>query len=438
MASFYQNALCLCNTSDYEGFPNTSFWKAWSHGLGFPIVSMFDPDSPAGGSEHWASKLPDAASMGAHHSCTDRRSIKWAEISRNGRHYFNENHRVENVLPRFKAVFAEVAARQNRSPKAPWNFLVTGGAGFIGSHLCERLLTEGHAVWTLDDLNDFYSLRIKERNLADIKALGRPFTFIRGDITDAPTVENLFGQIKFDQVIHLAARAGVRPSLEQPALYQRVNVEGTVNLLEAARKHGVKKMTIASSSSVYGVNAKVPFAETDPIFSAISPYAASKLACEALGHVYHHIYGMDIAMLRFFTVYGPRQRPDLAIHKFARLIEAGKPIPVFGDGSTARDYTFVSDTLDGIMACTRKEIGFEIFNLGESQTVTLASLIELLEKAVGKKAVIDRQSAAPGDVPITYADISKAQKGLGYHPSVKIEQGIPKFVEWFRQSRERI
>jgi UDP-glucuronate 4-epimerase len=202
-------------------------------------------------------------------------------------------------------------------------------------------------------------------------------------------------------------------------------------LLEAARVAGVNKVTIASSSSVYGVNAKVPFSENDPIFSAISPYAASKLACEALGHVYHHVYGMDVAMLRFFTVYGPRQRPDLAIHKFAQLISRGKPIPVFGDGSTARDYTYVTDTVDGVIACTQQEFGYEIFNLGESQTVKLSYLIELLEKSLGKKAVIDRQPPQPGDVPITYANIDKARARLGYNPKVKIEEGIPRFVEWF-------
>jgi UDP-glucuronate 4-epimerase len=247
-------------------------------------------------------------------------------------------------------------------------------------------------------------------------------------------VEDLFGSVKFDQVIHLAARAGVRPSLAEPALYQRVNVEGTVNVLEAARRYGVKKITIASSSSVYGVNAKVPFNEADPIFSAISPYAASKLACEALGHVYHHVYGLDVVMLRFFTVYGPRQRPDLAIHKFARLIHAGKPIPVFGDGRTARDYTFITDILEGVLACTRKEFGFAIFNLGESQTVTLSQLIELLEKAIGRKAVLDRQPPQPGDVPITFADITKARAQLDYQPRVKIADGIPLFVDWFRKN----
>jgi len=311
------------------------------------------------------------------------------------------------------------------------NFLVTGGAGFIGSHVGERLLKIGHAVWVLDDLNDFYDPQIKRRNLRDIESLGRRFEFVQADLTDRAAVDGLFAEATFDQIIHLAARAGVRPSLEQPALYQRVNVEGTVNLLEAARRQGCKKITIASSSSVYGVNAKVPFAESDPIFSAISPYAASKLACEALGHTYHHVYGMDVVMLRFFTAYGPRQRPDLAIHKFTSLINAGKPIPVFGDGSTARDYTYVSDIVDGVIAATEKQFGFEIINLGESQTVMLRRLIELIELALRKKAVLDRMPLQPGDVPITYADISKARAKLGYNPRVNIEAGIPLFVDWF-------
>lgn len=316
----------------------------------------------------------------------------------------------------------------------PVNFLVTGGAGFIGSNLCERLLHEGHSVWAFDDLNSFYDVSIKQRNIREIQSLAKLFTFVHGDITDRAALADLFRETKFDQIIHLAARAGVRPSLLEPALYQRVNVEGAVNLLEAARLHGVKKITIASSSSVYGVNAKVPFSETDPVTSAISPYAASKLACESLGHVYHHVYGMDVAMLRFFTVYGPRQRPDLAIHKFARLIHDGKRIPVFGDGSTARDYTYISDTIDGVLACTKKEFGYEIFNLGESQTVSLSRLIELLENALGKKAIIDRKPLQPGDVPITFADVSKAKKVLGYNPRVKIEEGISRFVEWFRRT----
>lgn len=318
------------------------------------------------------------------------------------------------------------------------NFLVTGGAGFIGSHLCERLLQSGHAVWALDDLNAFYDPLIKRRNLSEIAALGSSFVFIEGDVSHRPCLDALFQNTHFDQVIHLAARAGVRPSLEEPALYQRVNVEGTVNLLEAARIAGVKKAVIASSSSVYGVNAKLPFAEDDPIFSPISPYAASKLACEALGHVYHHVYGMDVAMLRFFTVYGPRQRPDLAIHKFAARIAAGRPIEVFGDGSTARDYTYITDIVDGIMACTRQTFGFEIFNLGGAHPVTLSRLIELLELATGKKAAINRLPQQPGDVPRTWAAISKAASRLGYSPEITIDEGISRFVQWFRRQSNLI
>ena len=311
------------------------------------------------------------------------------------------------------------------------NFLITGGAGFIGSHVCERLLQGSHSVWAFDDLNDFYAPELKRQNLHDLQALAKPFEFVHGDLVDCGALEELFSSVKFDQVIHLAARAGVRPSLEAPALYQRVNVEGTVNLLEAARHHGVKKIIIASSSSVYGVNSKVPFSEKDPIFTPISPYAASKLACEALGHVYHHVYGFDIVMLRFFTVYGPRQRPDLAIYKFARLISSGQAIPVFGDGASARDYTYISDTLQGIIACTRKEFGYQIYNLGESQTVNLNRLIELLENALGRKALIQRLPPQPGDVPLTCADITKARDQLGYQPQIQIEQGLTLFANWF-------
>lgn len=309
--------------------------------------------------------------------------------------------------------------------------LVTGGAGFIGSHVCERLLRDGHSVCAVDDLNDFYDPAIKQHNIAALQSLALPFTFFHGDITCPDDLEEVFESENFDQVIHLAARAGVRPSLQQPALYQRVNVEGTVNILEAARARNIKKLTLASSSSVYGINSKVPFSEEDPIAKAISPYAASKLACEGLGHVYHSVYGMDIAMLRFFTVYGPRQRPDLAIHKFAKLIQEEKPIPVFGDGSTARDYTYVDDIVSGVVACIDREFGFDVFNLGESQTVKLSELIEHIESALGKKAIFDRQPIQPGDVPLTYADISHAQEKLDYRPTTKIADGIPKFIEWF-------
>lgn len=315
----------------------------------------------------------------------------------------------------------------------PMHFLVTGGAGFIGSHVAERLLVEGHRVTVLDDLNPFYPPRLKQANLAALAGVGgERFEFVAGDITERSTVDALFGDRRFDQVIHLAARAGVRPSLLEPALYQRVNVEGTVNLLEAGRRNGVRKFIIASSSSVYGTNAKVPFSEADPIFQPISPYAASKLACEALGHVYHHVHGLDVTMLRFFTVYGPRQRPDLAIHKFARLITDGRPIPVFGDGSTERDYTYSDDIVGGVLACTRQDFGYEVFNLGESQTVRLDHLIALLEKALNRRAIIDRQPPQPGDVPRTFADISKARAKLGYQPTTQIAAGIPKFVAWFQ------
>jgi len=316
------------------------------------------------------------------------------------------------------------------------NFLVTGGAGFIGSHVCERLLREWHAVWAFDDLNPFYDPKLKRANLKEIESLGRPFEFIKGDICDRAALDALFSQVKFDAVIHIAARAGVRPSIQEPALYQRVNVEGTVNVLEAARTNGVRKAILASSSSVYGVNSKVPFREQDPIFKAISPYAASKLACEALGHVYHRLYNMDVIMLRFFTVYGPRQRPDLAIRKFSEMITAGKPIPVYGDGSTARDYTYIDDILNGITACIARDFGYEVFNLGESQIVRLDRLIELLEDALGKKAIIDSQPPQPGDVPLTFADVTKARKMLGYEPQVKIEEGIRRFAQWFQSSRK--
>ncbi len=313
------------------------------------------------------------------------------------------------------------------------NVLVTGGVGFIGSHVCERLLDAGHTVCALDDLNDFYDPSIKQNTLRELQSRAQSFAFVHADITNRIELNEVLSSMPFDQIIHLAARAGVRPSLEQPALYQRVNVEGTVNLLEAAKECGIKKITIASSSSVYGINSKVPFSEADPIFSTISPYAASKLACEALGHVYHHVYGMDICMLRFFTVYGPRQRPDLAIHKFATLMQTNQPITVFGDGSTSRDYTYVDDTVEGVIACTELEFGYEIINLGESQTIKLNRLIELIESAMEIKAEINHQPVQPGDVPITYANIEKAQRLLGYNPKTQIEDGIPKFVEWFRQ-----
>jgi UDP-glucuronate 4-epimerase len=255
---------------------------------------------------------------------------------------------------------------------------------------------------------------------------------VETDIRDQKRLRDVFAEASFDAIIHLAARAGVRPSIAQPRLYTEVNVAGTQNLLELAREFGVKKFIFASSSSVYGVNQKVPFSEADPIFKPISPYAATKLAGEALCHVYHHLYGLDIACLRFFTVYGPRQRPDLVIHKFTRAIFHGKPIELYGDGTARRDYTYIDDILQGVLACLDREFGFEVINLGESQTVQLLELVRLIEKAVGKKAELRSLPDQPGDVPITNADITKARKLLGYNPQVPIEAGIPKFVEWFK------
>ncbi len=337
-------------------------------------------------------------------------------------------------IVRFGSIRSSTAPRLSANVPSV-HILVTGGAGFIGSHVCERLLAEGNQVLAVDDLNPFYDPRLKLQNLELLRRFGNNFRFVQGDITHSSFLDAEFSASKLDLVIHLAARAGVRPSLQEPALYQRVNVEGTAHVLEACRAHQVKKVIIASSSSVYGVNSKVPFSESDPIFQPISPYAASKLACEALGHVYHHVYGMDVVMLRFFTVYGPRQRPDLAIHKFAKLIQQGKPIPVFGDGTTARDYTFIHDIVDGVLACTQRAFGYEIINLGESQTVTLNQLIGLLESGLGTQAIVDRQSAQPGDVPLTFADISKARRLLAYAPKVKIEAGIPRFLEWFKSDQ---
>jgi UDP-glucuronate 4-epimerase len=312
------------------------------------------------------------------------------------------------------------------------NFLVTGGAGFIGSHVSQRLLRDGHRVVIVDDFNDFYDPAIKRRNLKRIQAAGS-VRLHRADIVDKAAMDRVFAEEKFDAIVHLAARAGVRPSIEQPLLYTQTNITGTMNLLECARTAGIRKFVFASSSSVYGINSKIPFSEGDPIFKPISPYAATKLAGEALCHTYHHLYGMDVTCLRFFTVYGPAQRPDLAIHKFAKLITAGKPIEMFGDGSTRRDYTFIDDIVEGIMACVRGWFGYEVFNLGNSNTVELRYLVEVIERALGKKAIIERRPEQPGDVPVTFADVSKARRMLGYEPKTKIEQGIARFVEWFQQ-----
>jgi len=310
--------------------------------------------------------------------------------------------------------------------------LVTGGAGFIGSHLVDRLLADGHArVTVVDNFNEFYDPQIKHANLAG--HLERSdFKLVVADIANWQAMDNLFAAGKFDVVVHLAARAGVRPSLADPLAYEETNVRGTYALLEAARRHGVPRFIFGSSSSVYGINSRVPFSEADPIAQPISPYAATKIAGEAACHAYSHLYGMRTVCLRFFTVYGARQRPDLAIHKFARLIAEGRSIPMFGDGSSRRDYTYIDDIVAGLCAAIDyQESLFEIINLGESETIELRRLIELLERAVGKRAVIERRPQQPGDVPTTYADISKARRLLGYNPKTKIELGIERFIEWF-------
>src|SRR6266571_7384825 len=313
--------------------------------------------------------------------------------------------------------------------------LITGGAGFIGSHLVDHLLAQGGwRVTVVDDFNDFYDPSIKRENVET--HLSNPnFELIEGDIRDREALRRAFSETNFDCIVHLAARAGVRQSLKEPHLYLETNVNGTMNLLELARSSGTKQFIFGSSSSVYGINNKVPFSEDDPIFNPISPYAATKAAGELVCHSYAHLYDLRIVCLRFFTVYGARQRPDLAIHKFAKLISAGKPIPVFGDGTTRRDYTYIDDIIGGVRAAIDYDKStYEIINLGESRTVELRELITLLENALGRRAEIDWQPPQPGDVPQTFADITKARKLLGYDPHTQIEEGISRFVEWLRQS----
>ena len=308
--------------------------------------------------------------------------------------------------------------------------LVTGGAGFIASHLCEALLAESSEIVILDDFNDYYSPSIKQANIANI--LDR-ITLVTGDIRDATLVEKLFAAHRFDKVFHFAARAGVRPSIADPRLYASTNIDGTLNLLESCRKAGVKHFVFASSSSVYGVNKKVPFAEEDLIQRTISPYAATKLAGEQLCSNYSHLFGIRCICLRLFTVYGPRQRPDLAISKFTRKIMAGEPIDQYGDGSTGRDYTYVEDIINGVTAAGRYAASdFEIINLGGSAANTLSQLISGIEEILGKKADINHLPDQPGDVPLTFADVSKARRLLGYSPGTPLRQGLRRYVEWVK------
>jgi UDP-glucuronate 4-epimerase len=311
--------------------------------------------------------------------------------------------------------------------------LVTGGAGFIGSHLVEKLLAEGHEVAALDDFNDFYDPEIKRRNLA---AVSDKIVLHAVDLRNAADVHAVFEGANFDTVIHLAARAGVRPSIGNPQLYYDTNVGGTLHLLEAARAAGLQRFIFASSSSVYGLAKSVPFAEELHLTQTVSPYAATKIAGEFLCSTYSHLYKMRIVALRFFTVYGPRQRPDLAIHQFTRRIWNGKPIDQFGDGTTRRDYTYIDDIIQGVVASLNYEGAlFDIFNLGENQTIQLKDLIVAIEQALGRKAKINYLPEQPGDVPLTCADISKAQRLLGYRPTTSLAQGLPRFIEWFHQHR---
>ncbi|HXI01575.1 MAG TPA: NAD-dependent epimerase/dehydratase family protein [Candidatus Saccharimonadales bacterium] len=312
--------------------------------------------------------------------------------------------------------------------------LVTGGAGFIGSHLVERLLGRGDRVVVLDNLDPFYDPGLKRENLRLFEGNGA-FRFEEGDIRDGAALERLFSSEGFDAVVHLAARAGVRPSIAEPILYSDVNLNGTVHLLEACRLHGVRRFVFGSSSSVYGNANKVPFSEDDPVERPVSPYAATKAAGELLCHAYHRVHGFDVTCLRFFTVYGPRQRPEMAIHKFARMILDGEPIPRFGDGSSERDYTYVDDIIDGVIASLDRLGGYHVYNLGESRRISLGNLIRLLEREIGIEASVTAMPDQPGDVRTTWADVSRARKELDYEPRVPIEEGVRRFVAWLRLRR---
>lgn len=323
------------------------------------------------------------------------------------------------------------------------NILVTGAAGFIGSHFSEFLLKKGHTVVALDNMNQFYDPDVKRANLLSVEKIaaetGKAFAFYAADIRHQSALKEIFAENEIQVVVHLAAMAGVRPSLLNPLLYEEVNQLGTINILEEARLAGVKKIVFASSSSVYGANEKTPFSESDPVEQPISYYAATKRAGELSCHVAHKIYGMSIAALRFFTVYGPRQRPDLAIHKFTKALFSGAKLPVYGEGDFSRDFTYVDDIIDGVYKAMLWVEGaqiprYEIFNLGESRTASVKELIALLEKVTGLKAEIDRQPEMLGDVRRTFADITKAKKILGYDPKTELEAGLVEFVKWFRMA----
>jgi UDP-glucuronate 4-epimerase len=312
--------------------------------------------------------------------------------------------------------------------------LITGGAGFIAYHLASALLRDSHEISLLDNFNNFYDPEIKKKNVRDLQKLG-PVSMHVADILDRENLRSIYGELRPDAVVHLAAWAGVRPSLEKPELYSAVNVTGTVNLLELAREFSTGCFIFGSSSSVYGGNTKVPFSEEDPVDRPVSPYAATKRAGELLCHTYAHNFGMHITCLRFFTVYGPRQRPEMAIHKFAQLMHEGKEIPIFGSGESRRDYTYVEDIVSGMLGALEANPGFEIINLGESQTTTLIEMVRQLEDALGARALLRFLPAQPGDVETTYADISRARRILGYNPQKPFKDGIRLFAEWFKSQK---
>lgn len=316
------------------------------------------------------------------------------------------------------------------------NILITGGAGFIGSHLADALVARGEKVTVIDEFNDFYDPKLKRENIAP--HLSNPsYTLVEGDIRDTVKVLRMFEETRFDVVVHLAARAGVRPSIEEPLLYEMVNCVGTLNLLEAARKTGVGNFVFASSSSVYGINSKVPFSEGDPITCPISLYATTKRAGELMCYTYSHLYKLPSTCLRFFTVYGERGRPDMAVAKFTRLIHDGKPIQVYGDGSAQRDFTYVGDIIEGLLKAVYTPSRYEIVNLGGANTIEVNRLIELIEGALGKKAGIKYLPPVPGDVPITYADATKARELLGFTAAVRIDEGVERYVKWFLERERR-
>lgn len=312
--------------------------------------------------------------------------------------------------------------------------LVTGGAGFIGSNLCENLLESGYEVISLDNFNDYYDPKIKENNIK--KALSfSSYKLYKGDIRDFKVLYEIFDNNKIKKVIHLAAMAGVRNSLKDPIEYVDTDIKGTVNMLEFSRRYGIKKFIFASSSSVYGINKKIPFCEKDSVDLQVSPYATAKRCGELYCKMYSQIYNMSISCLRFFTVYGPRQRPEMAIHLFTKLIDEGKPVPVFGRLDMTRDYTFIDDIIQGIKGALTAEYDFEIFNLGNSNQITLEQLIETIENKLGKKAIIDKKSVQLGDVPRTCADILQSKQIIGYNPKVSFEEGIELFVSWYKNNK---